>query len=262
MLALDQSEPALVGGIVQSPLGRGAAKLLAALRELAFPPGCPACGAGLKNQGPFCAACGDEVQLLTGPGHSARSMGNRSGSGDAFGASGQSFKSAQALAVYGGPVGKALRGFKYNRHLASGSALAKWLAREIPAEWLSGIDLIAPVPLHPRRLISRGFNQAVLLFRPLSQKYDIPLAANLVARLRNTRPQVDLPPRERQDNVAGAFGLRKPGQTLERKVLLVDDVYTTGATVNECSRALLQAGAAQVRVLTLARTARGGAAPA
>lgn len=217
--------------------------MLVALRELAFPLGCPACGAGLENQGPFCASCAGEVRLLTNP--TQASHGN----------------SARALAVYEGPVGQALRGFKYNRRLAGGAALADWLARQTPAEWLSDVDLIAPVPLHPRRLLSRGFNQAVLLFKPLSQKHDVPLACDLLARLRNTRPQVDLPPKERQSNVAGAFGVKRPGQALERRVLLVDDVYTTGATVNECCRALLQTGAAQVRVLTLARTAKGQTEP-
>lgn len=219
--------------------------MLVALRELAFPLGCAACGAGLENQGPFCANCAQEVRLLTNPSHAWP--------GDSTRAS----DSARALAVYGGPVGQALRGFKYNRRLAGGAALADWLARQTPAEWLSDIDLIAPVPLHPRRLLSRGFNQAVLLFKPLSQKYGIPLAFDLLVRLRNTRPQVDLPPQERQSNVAGAFGVRRPGQALDRKVLVVDDVYTTGATVNECCRVLTQAGAARMRVLTLAGTATG-----
>ena len=239
MGALGQSATASLGRLAQSAVGQGAARVLVALRELAFPLGCAACGAGFKNQGPFCGSCAQEVRLLSNPTHAWP--------GD----------SARALAVYDGPVGRALRGFKYNRRLAGGAALADWLARQTPAQWLSDIDLIAPVPLHSRRLLSRGFNQAVLLFKPLSQKYDIPLAFDLLTRLRNTRPQVDLPPQDRESNVAGAFGVKRPGQALERKVLVVDDVYTTGATVNECCRVLLQAGAAQVRVLTLARTAQG-----
>ncbi len=236
--------------------------MLVALRELAFPPACAACGARLKDDGPFCLACADEVQLLTNQKHSTRGTGKQPLSSDSHQASSQSFISARALAVYGGPVGQALRGFKYNRRLASGAALAEWLAREIPPEWLSEIDLIAPVPLHPRRLLGRGFNQAVQLFRPMSQKLNIPLACNLLARLRNTRPQVDLPPKERLCNVTGAFSVPRPQQVQGLRVLVVDDVYTTGATVSECSRALTQAGAIRVQVLTLARTAKGHSEPA
>jgi ComF family protein len=236
--------------LFQSGLGQGAANLLAALRNTAFPPGCAACGDGLKNEGPFCDACAEQVRLFNNPIHSQPE------------ASAQSCESAKALVVYGGPVGQAVRGFKYNRRLAAGASLAHWLARETPPEWLSGIDLIAPVPLHPRRLLKRGFNQAVLLFKTLAQKNNIPLAYNLLTRLRNTRPQVDLSPQERKSNVAGAFGVLKPGQALRRKVLVVDDVYTTGATVSECSLALKLADADEVRVLTLARTANGSEEPA
>jgi ComF family protein len=242
MKALGQSLQTSLNGLIQSGLGQVAANLLTALRDTAFPPGCAACGDGLKNEGPFCEACAEQARVFINPVNSR------------YKASSQSCDSAKALAVYDGPVGRAVRAFKYNRRLAAGAALAQWLARETPPEWLSGIDLIAPVPLHPRRLLKRGFNQAVLLFKHLSQKYNVPLACNLLLRLRNTRPQVDLSPQERKSNVAGAFGVRRPGQALKRKVLVVDDVYTTGATVNECALALKEAEANEVRVLTLART--------
>jgi ComF family protein len=212
-----------------------AANILIALRNLAFPPACAACGARLESQGPFCHACQKEVRFLTK----------------------QEPNTANALAEYGGPVGQALRGFKYNRRLAGGAALAKWLARVAPPAWLAEIDLIAPVPLHPRRLMSRGFNQALLLFAPLAHTHGIRFSPDLLARLRHTRPQIDLPPKERRNNVAGAFGVRHPKEIKGQRVLLVDDVYTTGATAHECTHALVQAGAAQVRVLTLARAVEG-----
>jgi ComF family protein len=250
MKALGRSLRASYSRLFQSGVGQGAANSLIALRELAFPPGCAACGEGLNGDGPFCDACADQVKFLKNPKHSL--------SGDTA----QSFESAYALAVYGGPVGKALRGFKYNRRLAAGAALAGWISRETPAAWLSNIEILAPVPLHPRRLLNRGFNQAVLLFRPLSQEFGIPLIYDLLARLRNTTPQVDLPPQDRLGNVAGAFGVRRPGQALGRRVLVVDDVYTTGATVRECARILKEAGADEVHVLTLAQTGKDNAEPA
>jgi ComF family protein len=105
----------------------------------------------------------------------------------------------------------------------------------------------------------RGFNQALVLARGLERHRGLAVAPRLLKRLRHTRPQVGLSPRERAANVAGAFALGRGQRTLARgrRVLLLDDVYTTGATVAECARVLLAAGAAEVRVLTLTR---GGAA--
>lgn len=230
----------MVSPLALSTMFNRVTNLLVALRELAFPSTCAACDARLENQGPFCVACEKEVRLL---------------------AQQEQNSAARALTEYRGPVGQALRGFKYNRRLAQGAALAKWLARTIPADWLADIDLIAPVPLHPRRLLGRGFNQAVVLFAPLSKKHGVRLAPNLLARLRNTRPQVDLPPQERRSNVAGAFGVSHPELIQGQRVLVVDDVFTTGATVHECSHVLKLAGATQVQILTLARTAKGDNEP-
>ncbi len=168
------------------------------------------------------------------------------------------FGRARALAAYSGPVGEALRSFKYRRRLASGAALAAWLVRETPAAWLAGMELVAPVPLHGRRLLGRGFNQAVVLFRPLARARGLEFAPRLLARLRHTRPQVGLKPQERRANVSGAFGVRRPELVQGRRVLLVDDVYTTGATVSECARTLQRAGAAGVAVLTLVRAVGEG----
>jgi ComF family protein len=111
-----------------------------------------------------------------------------------------------------------------------------------------------PVPLHRTRLRSRGFNQALLLAYGISERFGVPLCYDNLARIRPTRPQVELTVRERAENVRGAFGLQRPGEVAERKVLLIDDVFTTGATMNECARVLKDAGAASVTVLTLART--------
>ena len=115
-------------------------------------------------------------------------------------------------------------------------------------------DTIVPVPLHPKRLRWRGFNQAVLLGREVSRLWRIPMDPFILSRSRETPPQTQLAEEERRRNVRRAFA-PNPEKSLEGKsLLLVDDVYTSGATVNECSRALLRAGAKEVHVLTLART--------
>ncbi len=110
-----------------------------------------------------------------------------------------------------------------------------------------------PVPLHPTRLRWRGFNQSVLLARQVSRAYATPMDPFVLVRRRETPPQTQLTEEERRKNMRGAFAV-KPDKPIKNKaVLLVDDVYTSGATVNECSRALRRAGAKNVYVLTLAR---------
>ncbi|MGZ3441788.1 MAG: ComF family protein, partial [Polyangia bacterium] len=125
----------------------------------------------------------------------------------------------------------------------------------------SSIDLIAPVPLHPRRLRAREFNQAAELaaaMREAARARNAPLGrvaldARARARTRDTPPQTGLDAAQRRRNVLGAFRVRDPGRVHDRRVLLVDDVMTTGATADACASALKQAGAATVVVLTLGR---------
>jgi ComF family protein len=118
---------------------------------------------------------------------------------------------------------------------------------------LMDIDVVIPVPLHPRRLRQRGFNQALLLAYGMSTRNGIALDPNNLIRVRPTRPQVELSGQERVKNVAGAFAVRHPDMVANKHVLLIDDVYTTGATMNECAGVLKNAGAEQVTVCTLAR---------
>ena len=110
-----------------------------------------------------------------------------------------------------------------------------------------------PVPLHPKRLRWRGFNQSVLLARQISRVYDIPLDPFTLQRHRETPPQTQLNEAERRKNMRGAFTVDADRPVTGKNILLVDDVYTSGATVNECSRTLKKHGAKDVYVLTLAR---------
>jgi ComF family protein len=114
---------------------------------------------------------------------------------------------------------------------------------------------MVPVPLHPRRLRKRGFNQALVLARILSRTYHIPLDRNNLVRTRWTQSQVGLSERERKDNVRGAFAVLQSARIARRTILLLDDIYTSGSTVDECSKVLINAGARKVDVLTLARAA-------
>jgi ComF family protein len=114
-------------------------------------------------------------------------------------------------------------------------------------------DLLVPVPLHPRRLRERGFNQAALVTRELSRQTGRPICEGALVRCRDTAPQAGLSAAARRRNVAEAFAVRRRGIVAGRVVTLVDDVMTTGATALACARALRAAGAREVRMLSLAR---------
>ncbi len=148
---------------------------------------------------------------------------------------------------YTGPIAEGIKQLKYHQAL--------WLAKELARLWQEvsaplETDLVLPVPLHPARLRQRGFNQSLLVARFL---FGRKVQAGLLKRVRPTRPQVELKPRERFQNVKGAFELSQPWRVKDRRVLLFDDVMTTGATIEECARVLKAAGASKVEVALLAR---------
>ena len=131
-----------------------------------------------------------------------------------------------------------------------GDLMAEVGATMLPVD---AVDCLVPVPLHPSREAERGFNQSALLANRVSRRWGVPVEARALRRRRVTLPQTDLDASSRRANVRGAFAVSRPGAVDGRHVLLVDDVFTTGATVSECARVLLDAGATAVGVLTVAR---------
>jgi len=161
------------------------------------------------------------------------------------------FDRAWSLYVYEGPVRDAIHALKYGGHRALAEILGQLMADAAPALATSGVTAVVPVPLHPSRLVTRGFNQAEVLARPLASSLRVPLLAHALRRLRHEHSQTALDVRARRSGVRGAFA---PGSAPPRgSVLLVDDVFSTGATVNACAAVLRASGAAHVAVLTLAR---------
>jgi ComF family protein len=145
-----------------------------------------------------------------------------------------------------------IRRHKYGRDQSLSRALAQCLGDSLPLS-SEGYDLVIPVPLHRRRLRWRGFNQAALLGAVVARKIGCRLDVVTLARIHDTAPQTAQDSTQRRQNVRGAFAVTRRHRIANRRVLLVDDVMTTGATVNECARTLLAAGARRVDVLTLAR---------
>ena len=147
-------------------------------------------------------------------------------------------------------MAEAVKRFKFGRQMAYLPVMQHWLQVLRCADLVADADLLIPVPLHPRRLQSRGFNQALLLAQAFPEAE---VGRETLTRVRYTVPQVGLNPKERRDNVRRAFAVPRPEEVKGKNVLLVDDLYTTGATVRECARVLKRAGARRVEVLTVAR---------
>lgn len=165
------------------------------------------------------------------------------------------FTAVTALGVYEGTLRHAVHRFKYRGELNLDRPLGEMLAealRPLCDEWRP--DLLVPVPLHPRRLRQRSYNQALLLARELGRNLSLPVASQLLQRRHPTPPQRGLSARVRCHNLRGAFVLGRP--LAGERILLVDDVMTTGATATECTRTLLAGGGGDVAVAVLGRARR------
>lgn len=149
---------------------------------------------------------------------------------------------------YDFPVDRIIHALKYGHQLAVANWLAKQMAESMNKD---DLDLIIPMPLHPSRLRERGFNQSAEIARYLGNRLELPVDRSALHRIRATPPQAELPVRERQRNVRGAFECHSDFRG--RHLLLIDDVMTTGATLNECARVLKLHGARRITVAVAAR---------
>ena len=152
-----------------------------------------------------------------------------------------------------GPLQQLIHLFKYAKVESLANPLSRFLLQALPLE--ANFDLVMAMPMHWRKRWERGFNQAELLAAPVARRYGLPLATNL-RRTRYTRSQAGLTETERRQNLRGSFVLRRPEQILGKRILLIDDVFTTGSTLRAAAAILKSAGAAQVAALTLARVDR------
>ncbi|HHX98037.1 MAG: ComF family protein [Kiritimatiellia bacterium] len=196
-------------------------------------------------QVPFCEQCGDPVAgNISGEYVCAWCLKTR-----------PAFDWARSAVRYAGRARGILRRFKYKGGVWLMEDLSQWLL----AAWRMGPagagrgDVIVPVPLYPKRERERGFNQAGLLAEELSRGMGLPVLTRGMRRVRATATQTRLTAAQRVHNVRGVFAVSAPDRVRGARVVLVDDVMTTGATVNECARVLKAAGAAAVMVVTVAR---------
>jgi ComF family protein len=206
------------------------------LGELVGPSGCVACD--VRQRGLFCSACVAAVE---------KKVVEKRG--------------VISIFEYGGAIASAIRRFKYGGRSELGARLGRAMAESVveTLDVARGVDLVLPVPLHPIRLVERGYNQSLLLARPVARILKLPLLAHALLRVRHTPRQVTLDRIERLANLYDAFefGVRPNGLGVrdirDARILLIDDVCTTGATIDGCARALIEAGARTVQALVLAR---------
>jgi len=233
-----------------------------AFLDILFPPLCHVCRCYLSNptdihlcdgcrekilavSSPLCTICGVPFATENGIDHPCgHCLTTR-----------RPFAGARAAARFEGPLQELIHRFKYGKkiHLSRplGLLTATALGDFHPAR---SADYIVPVPLHRKRLRARGFNQSQLIGQVLAKSWGIPLSVNNLRRIRWTDPQTGLSAAERERNIRGAFAVVAPNRLAGKRLLLVDDVYTTGSTITECAKYLLQSGAKEVHVVTVARS--------
>ena len=163
----------------------------------------------------------------------------------------RSLSACRVLCDYTAGVKGLMHRLKFRGDTRAAVFLTWLLTARFDAERLRGIDAVVPVPLHPDRLAERGYNQTELIFRRWSQSRGWPWL-DVLSRVRPTAPQWELEPTARRRNIKGAFMLTRPEEIRGKTILLVDDIVTTGATLNECARVLRRGGAGKVVALALA----------
>jgi ComF family protein len=235
--------------------------------DLALPPLCPSCRETLSEPGLLCPDCWSKISFITrpycerlgipfayDPGPGVLSM-------QAI-ADPPAYRRARAAVRYDDVARTLVHALKYGDRLDLAPTLGRWMA-QAGCELLADADALVPVPLHWRRFWARRFNQSAALAKVIAQQARVPVALSALQRVRATPQQVGLTAAERATNVQGAFRVSAAGraEVAGRKLILVDDVLTSGATADACTRALLRAGAANVDVLVFARVVDGVRAP-
>lgn len=257
--------------------------ILSHIINILFPSVCRQCGDPVSAEAPtayFCSRCWDSITWFDGPccpccgmpypvmdpsmdtsplkGGVSLYPGHLCGD---CSKSPPSFDRAISAGPYEGVLAEAIKLFKYKKKVHIGRALAEQMI-SFPPFYKGGTSgfsgesspyYLIPVPLHPKRLREREFNQSAIIASEIEKRLGIPVLTDILIRQHHTKSQVELDMKERRRNVVGAFTARNEDVIKDKNLILVDDVYTTGSTVNECAKTLKRNGAGKVYVVTIAR---------
>lgn len=230
-----------------------------ALADLVYPPACTACGIMTSGHRGLCAECWAGVRFIERPycevlgSPFSHDLGGGILSAQAI-ADPPPFDRLRSAAIHNEAVRNLVHGLKYRDRVDLAPMMAGWMLRASDGA-VEACDAIIPVPLHRSRMLSRKFNQAAELARHLGRVSGKPLLPATLLRVKRTEQQVGLGARAREENVRGAFAIARgrENDVFGKRIVLVDDVYTTGATVAAATRVLRKAGASDITVLTFAR---------
>ncbi len=245
-----------------SLLQRSVVTLLSSMNKFVYPPNCINCGLLLSQHDALCTSCWKDVQFIDQPyceitGRPfAYELGEGIVSADAI-AEPPPYKRARSAVIYDGIARQMVHQLKFNDRSELVNMMAAWMIRA-GRDCIADADCIIPVPLHRWRLVRRKYNQSAELARSISKLTGLTYLPSTFTRSKNTKPQIGLGTQARLDNVKGAFDVsdERVGDILGKHVLLIDDVFTTGATVTAATKVLLKAGASDVSVITFALVGR------
>jgi ComF family protein len=231
-------------------------RLFRSVLDFALPPRCGGCGIIVDDIDSFCGDCWARLEFLQG-GCLRCGIPLKATDAETCGAClahPPRLDRIRAAVAYGDISRSIALRLKYGRKTALARTMARYM-RPLVGE-LPGDCILVPVPLHPRRLWNRGFNQSAIVAREIGRRTGIPVAVDALRRTRSTPPLKGMGMRQRRRTVAGAFRALDPSRVRGRTVILIDDVMTTGSTANACARVLKRAGAERVDLISWARVIR------
>ena len=221
-----------------------------------YPAQCRVCEKplGLESVPYMCGECWNDIPLIEPPWCEICGIPNIIGKCDACATSDPRYGKLRTIAYYESALQQAIHLFKFEKRTSLAKPLTQLTMEHIPDDCnITEYDFILPIPIHKKRLRERGFNQATLLAKGLARTTGIQVVTDALVRHRNTSPQSSLDREARQTNIVGAFKLQKKEVVRNKRILVLDDVFTTGATVREAVKVLWNADPVEVDVLTLAR---------
>lgn len=234
--------------------------LLQKIINFFYPNYCANCGKLLKEQAPncFCSECWQKIKIIKG--ETCRKCGKPVITSDGICNECRKIKKfyydkIKVIGIYEDILKEAIHLYKYNGRWKLGFDFLNLIVDYIDSQYIIQNDIIIPVPLTKEKLYKRGFSQTLLIAKEIGKYYNLPVYSNILIKYKETPAQSTLPREKRLKNLEGSFKVAQKEKIQNKNILLFDDVYTTGATVRECSKILKENGAKGINVLTIARGA-------